>query len=191
MIIEKRPFSESEFDRFAKDNTGLLTNRYRQYVSIIVFGISSFNQFVLTFLQSFFTFCKVLSINCLHIFCQPISTFNCLDLGVPTELVNYLLTIALPSLSLMVLWWLVVFKFQCLIHIDLSRSKNPAIVRSCCTKAQIFIHVFKLKLKYNKPNWASIVSDHGSIRIRPLEQSFSTRTQLHLCLDFIQSGDKH
>ena len=29
MIIEKRPFSESEFDRFAKDNTGLLTNRYR------------------------------------------------------------------------------------------------------------------------------------------------------------------
>ena len=35
--------------------------------------------------------------------------------------------------------------------------------------------VFKLKLKYNKPNWASIVSDHGSIRILPLEQSFSTR----------------
>ena len=29
MIIERRPFSESEFDRFAKDNTGLLTNRYR------------------------------------------------------------------------------------------------------------------------------------------------------------------
>ena len=29
---------------------------------------------------------------------------------------------------------LVVFKFECLIHIDLSRSKNPAISRSCCTK---------------------------------------------------------
>ena len=28
---------------------------------------------------------------------------------------------------------LVVFKIECLIHIDLSRSKNPAISRSCCT----------------------------------------------------------
>ena len=28
---------------------------------------------------------------------------------------------------------LVVFKIECLIHIDLSRSKNPAIARSCCT----------------------------------------------------------
>ena len=28
---------------------------------------------------------------------------------------------------------LVVFKIECLIHIDLSRSKNPAISRLCCT----------------------------------------------------------
>ena len=33
---------------------------------------------------------------------------------------------------------LVVFKIECLIHIDLSRSKNPAIARSCCTKDRIF-----------------------------------------------------
>ena len=31
------------------------------------------------------------------------------------------------------LGWLVVFKIECLIHTDLSRSKNPSISRSCCT----------------------------------------------------------